>query len=168
MTSNKPNEVDFRRALEALRNGVPNRDAVTVMGCSQTEVEQAFLKQLDGNDEQLQKGRQVPGLLVAGGFGSGKSHLLEYLEHFALSRNFVCSHVVISKETPLYDPVKVYRAAVDSAVVPNLTGQAIQEIALKFRENSQRYADFEKWCSQETKLNPIFPATLMLHERLQK
>src|SRR5258707_773118 len=126
--------VDFRRALEALRNGVPNRDAVRVMGCSQKEAEQAFLKQLDSADEHLQKGKQVPGLLISGGFGSGKSHLLEHLENLALSRKFVCSRVVISKETPLYDPVKVYKAAINAALVPKMTGQAIQEIALKFKE----------------------------------
>ncbi len=33
---------DRRRALEALRNGVPNRDAVRVLGCEQPEVEERF------------------------------------------------------------------------------------------------------------------------------
>jgi hypothetical protein len=166
-TDTEPSKLDFRRALEALRNGVPNRDAVNVMGCSQSAVEERFLKQLDSAEGELAKEKQVPGLLVSGGFGSGKSHLLEYLEHLALSRNFVCSRVVISKETPLYDPVKVCRAAIDSAVVPKMTGQAIQEIALKFQENSKSYAEFERWCGQENRLNPLFPATLLLHERLQ-
>jgi len=160
-------DVDFRRALEALRSGVPNRDAVKVMGCAQPAVEQKFGKTLDVAGELLQKGKQAPGLLVTGDFGSGKSHLLEYLEHVALSQNFVCSRVIISKETPLYDPAKVYRSAIESAVVPGLTGQAIQEMALKFQPNSKEYAAFERWCNRaEGKLNPIFPATLVLHERL--
>ena len=166
-TETEPSMIDFRRALEALRNGVPNHDAVSVMGCSQSAVEQRFITQLDSAKGELAKGKQVPGLLVSGGFGSGKSHLLEYLEHLALKRNFLCSRVVISKETPLYDPVKVCRAAIDSAIVPKRTGQAVQEISLKFQENSKSYADFEKWCGQENKLNSLFPATLLLHERLQ-
>ena len=53
-------------------------------------------------------------MLVAGGFGSGKSHLLEYFKHIALEENFVCSKIVISKETPLYNPTRVYQAAIES------------------------------------------------------
>ena len=33
---------ECRRALEALRNGVPNRDAVKILGCSQPDVESRF------------------------------------------------------------------------------------------------------------------------------
>src|SRR5262249_26123948 len=98
--------------------------------------------------------------------GSGKSHLLEYLQHRALSANFVCSRVVISKETPLYDPGKVYRAAVASAVVPGVSGQAIQEIALRLRRNTKEYADFYQWCNRDENINTLFSATLFLHERL--
>jgi hypothetical protein len=160
--------VNYRRALEALRNGVPNRDAVKVMGCAQAAAEARFREQLAALDGSLERNKQVPGLLVTADFGNGKSHLLEYFEHLALSENFVCSRVVISKETPLYDPVKVYRSAIESAVVPGVTGQAIQEIALKFQENSSQYARFYQWCnSLQAQISPIFPATLLLHERLR-
>ena len=78
-----------RRAIEALRNGVPNRDAVRVLGCNQPEVESRFKEQLAAMASATEADTQVPGMLVAGGFGTGKSHLLEYLEHLALSENFV-------------------------------------------------------------------------------
>jgi hypothetical protein len=160
--------MDYRRAMEALRNGVPNGAAVRVMGCGQQKVEQRFNEQLAAVSERLTEDKQAPGLLVCGGFGSGKSHLLEYLEHRALSENFVCSRVVISKETPLYDPAKVYRAAMESATVPDVTGQAIQEIALRLREGSPEYAQFYQWAvREESGLSAMFPATLFLHERLR-
>ena len=54
------------------------------------------------------------GMLVAGDFGTGKSHLLGYLESQALAQNFVCSRVVVSKETPLFDMDKMYKAAVEN------------------------------------------------------
>ena len=44
------------------------------------------------------------GMLIGGGFGTGKSHVLEHLAHVALSEGFVVSKVVISKETPLLRP----------------------------------------------------------------
>jgi hypothetical protein len=160
--------MNCRRALEALRNGVPNRDAVCVLGSGQPEIDHRFSEQLALVESAVLEERQVPGLLIAGGFGTGKSHLLEYFEHLALSGNFVCSRIVISKETPLYDPAKVYSAAIETAVVPKLTGQAIKEIALRLKPDSLRYAEFSKWANRDDSgVNALFPATLLLHERLK-
>jgi hypothetical protein len=156
-----------QRAIEALRNGVPNRDAVRALGCSQPEAEARFAAQLADVSAATAGDSQVPGLLVAGGFGTGKSHLLEFLEHLGLSENFVVSRVVISKETPLFDAAKVFRAAVESASVPGQTGMAIPEIALRLRQDSNSYVDLYKWANHpESDVAAIFPATLMLHERL--
>ena len=155
-----------RRALEALRNGVPNGDAVDVLGCSQPEVERAFqnmLTRLSGEGDVPDGGQ---GMLVAGEFGSGKSHLLGYLERQALSRNFVCSRVVISKETPLFDMDKVYRAAVENGRVPGVTGQMVEEIAQKLEPGSPSYNEFSRWANRnDNGLHRILPATLMVHER---
>jgi len=168
MNNDSRRVMDCRRALEALRNGVPNRDAVRVLGCGQPEVERRFTDQLASVESAAQHERQTPGLLIAGGYGSGKSHLLEYFEHVALSHNFVCSRIVISKETPLYDPAKVYSAAIAAAVAPDLTGQAMKEIALRLKPESQSYAKFCTWTNgDDSGVGALFPATLLLHERLR-
>ena len=44
------------------------------------------------------------GIGMAGGFGTGKSHLLGYLAEVARQQGFVVSRVVVSKETPLSHP----------------------------------------------------------------
>ncbi len=159
--------VIYRRALEALRNGVPNGDAVRVLGCDQYEVERAFEVQLDGVEAALEDGGQSPGVLVSGGFGTGKSHLLEYLQHRAISANFVVSRVVISKETPLYDQGKVFRAAVDNAVLPDRRGQAVKEIAQQLNSRSLTYEVLDTWVKQPSNgVSELFSATLFLHEWL--
>ncbi|HUQ94903.1 MAG TPA: BREX system ATP-binding domain-containing protein [Bryobacteraceae bacterium] len=159
--------IEYRRALEALRNGVPNSDAVSMLGSHQTEAENAFFERLGSVESSAREGRQVPGLLISGGFGSGKSHLLDYLEHLAISKNFVCSRVVISKETPLFDPAKIYQAAIDAAVVPGLRGEAIREIAQQLQPESRRYAEFFAWAgSPASGLGQLFTATVLLHEKL--
>ena len=158
--------VNNRRALEALRNGVPNGDAVDVLGCSQPEVERVFNDMLTrlSREGDFPDGGQ--GMLVAGEFGSGKSHLLGYLERQALSRNFVCSRVVISKETPLFDMDKVYRAVVENGKVPGVTGQMVEEIAQKLEPGSHSYTEFSRWANRnDNGLHRILPATLMVHER---
>ena len=160
-------KIDYRRALEALRNGVPSRDAVSVLGSNQHDAENAFLQRLSVVQSFAEEGKQVPGLLIAGGFGAGKSHSLDYFEHLAVSKNFVCSRVVISKETPLFDPSKVYLAAIDGAVVAGLSGEAIGEIASRLHPESRKYAEFVEWANRPSSgLSQLFMATLLLHERL--
>lgn len=159
--------VTYRRALEALRNGVPNGDAVRVLGCDQNDVERAFEVQLDGVDAAVDADAQSPGVLVSGGFGTGKSHLLEYLQHRALSANFVVSKVVISKETPLYDQGKVFKAAVNNAVLAGRRGQAVKEVAQRLNSRSPAYDALDRWAKLPANgISELFPATLFLHERL--
>ena len=168
MNSESAERIDNRRALEALRNGVPNRDAVRVLGCNQPQVERRFLEQLKAGEQATPRGRQSRGLLVAGDFGSGKSHLFQYLESLALERHYVCSRVVISKETPLYDPEKVYRAAIEAAVVPGRYGQAIQEVALRLNPRQKAYSEFYMWARRDDNgIAPLFSATLHLYEYLR-
>jgi hypothetical protein len=157
----------YRRALEALRNGVPNRHAVSLLGSNQREAEDAFSDRLASVQNAAQEGKQVPGLLIAGGFGSGKSHLLDYLEHAAGSQNFVSSRITISKETSLFDPSKMLLAAIDGAVVPGVRGEAIREIALRLQPGSGKYAEFFEWAdSASSGLSQTFAATVLLYERL--
>jgi bacteriophage exclusion system BrxC/D-like protein len=105
-----------RRAIEALRSGVPSRDAVAALGSGQSDIEDRFTTLIDGIG-QVRTGPR--GLLLGGGFGAGKSHVLEHLTHLALDRGYAVSRIVVSKETPLHDPAKVLRAAVESAVLPD-------------------------------------------------
>lgn len=153
-----------RRTIEALRSGVPNRDAVRELGSSQREIEERFLELLG----DVEAGRGNRGLLVGGDFGTGKSHLLEYLQHLALDRRFVTSKIVISKETPLHDPVKVYRTAAASAIVPGRRGSAIGEIARELDFGSDAFRELSSWVnSDEADLNERFAATLYLYRDLR-
>lgn len=157
--------VQDRRAIEALRSGVPNRDAVRVLGSSQQEIEQHFADQLAA----IRNGGVANGLLVRGEFGSGKSHLLEYLQHVALTERFVASKIVISKETPLHDPVKVFRTAAATAIVPDRRGTAFAEIANNSLDfDSPEYAELARWVSSdEAALNERFDASLYLFRNLR-
>ena len=157
-----------RRAIEALRAGVPNRDAVRALGSAQPHVEEQFWQGLQRTADDLARGAQPPGLLIAGDFGAGKSHLLGYLQHLALQQNFVCSRVVISKETPLYDPAKLYRAALEGATVPGRAGAALAEIAASLDFASPRFQEFSRWAHRpETGINSRFPASVFLYERVK-
>jgi hypothetical protein len=152
-----------RRAIEALRAGVPSRDAVAALGSGQTAIEDRFAALRDA----AAAGR-AGGLLLGGGFGAGKSHLLEHLARLALDDGFTVSRVVVSKETPLHDPVKVFRAAADTAVTSLGSGSAITDAAAELDVDARGYAELLRWAGSPTaELNERFPATLELFARFR-
>ena len=156
--------LDARTAIEALRAGVPNRAAVRLMGTDEPSLEQAF-------DEQLQTvwtdhARSRPVLGIAGGFGAGKSHFLGYLAEVALAHGFVVSRVVVSKETPLSDPARVFEAAVRAAVLPDRHDDAITGALTILRQSREKMAVLEMAVEQAgDALAPVFSVLLFLLQR---
>jgi hypothetical protein len=58
-----------------------------------------------------------------GGYGTGKTHLLELIGQHALRKNFLVAHVVLNpKETAPSHPKRVYRELVRSLVYPDQQG----------------------------------------------
>ncbi len=136
-----------RRAIEALRAGVPNRDAVSQLGCHHSDIEGKFDSLLETVGKSLHEPTPVRGILVAGGFGSGKSHLLEYLQHRALEQGYACSKIVISKETPLYDPAKLFRSAAAELRVPQHSSAGLVNAAYALDVGSDAYKRFYDWAN---------------------
>lgn len=164
MNGSADRSLERRRALEALRAGVPNRDAVSALGSLQTDVEDRFTGLLDAV-RALPGPEPAGGMLIGGGFGSGKSHVLEHLAHRALEAGFVVSKVVISKETALHDPAKVLRAAVADAQLPDKPGAAIDEVAVGLRTDSDHYAELYRWVHRDdAPVDSRFAASLFLYE----
>lgn len=152
-----------QRALEALRNGVPNGDAVRALGCMQPEVVDRFRAQLDRLGAPGSP-VVVPGTLVAGGFGTGKSHTLAFLAQEALARGFVVSRLVISKETPLSDPHRLFVAAVREAHLPDGRGEALHELALRVDYRDDRTTPLLNWALRQQPYG-IVGATVAIHQR---
>lgn len=134
-----------RRAVEALRSGVPSLAAVRALGWTNPAHTQRFQDLLAREGPGATCGR---GLLVKGDFGAGKSHLLGYLEHLALKENFVVSRVVISKETPLFKPEKVFAAAVREGRIPDRRGAVLHELALGIDFQSRTAEGLLSWAMQ--------------------
>jgi hypothetical protein len=156
-----------RRAVEALRSGVPNADAVIALGSGQGDIEDRFTGLLEDMSGPQNSPRRRASMLLGAGFGEGKSHLLTHLGQLATSAGFVVSTVVISKETPLHDPAKVLRAAVESAVAPDGARDVVAEAAAALDTDGPGYAELLRWLRGPGRdLNERFDATLLLHQRL--
>lgn len=153
-----------RRAIEALRSGVPpGADAVAELGSGQHHVEQEFRDRL-----QRTVGTGSGGMLIGGGFGSGKSHLLHHFAGLALQDGFVTSRVVVSKGTPLHDPAKVVRSALDEAVMLDHGGPVVEQAAASLDLSGRRFARLVRWtASPEANLDRRFLASLLLYAELR-
>ena len=68
----KKDPLTCRRALEGLRNGVPNEAAVKILGCHQPETESQFQALLSRARKQDRPPSGALGMLVAGDFGTGE------------------------------------------------------------------------------------------------
>ncbi|GAC1441190.1 MAG: hypothetical protein NVSMB55_08260 [Mycobacteriales bacterium] len=157
-----PDQVRQRRAVEALRSGVPSWDAVAALGSGQAEAEDRFAELL-----KRTAGAQAGGLLVGAGFGAGKSHLLLHLTHLAVEQGFAVSTVVISKETPLHDPAKVFLAAVESLTGPGRSSAVLADAADALDPDSPQYVELTRWANGHGGPDSRFAATLLLHQRLR-
>ena len=163
----RKDDVQNQRVIESLRAGVPSPGAVKALGCPQPTVKSKFQQMLLDAEASIHKGWTTKGLLIEGGFGTGKSHLLESLRHMALESRFVCSKVVISKETPLYSPALMFRAAVGTADIPQKRGDVLAEVVADLNFKSPQYADFYEWVHRQGgEIDGRFAATLFLYERM--
>ena len=162
-------QVDQLRAIEALRAGVPNRDVVRQLPPVQATVEKKFETLLEATAKPfITEG--IPGLLpqgvlLEGDFGTGKSHWLEYFRHRALDENFVCSRIVLNKETPLHDAATLLRTAAASAIAPDRVGPALTELAFSYDpDRLPGYRELFEWVHREPDLDPRLAATLYIFE----
>ncbi|MFC8849510.1 MULTISPECIES: BREX system ATP-binding domain-containing protein [unclassified Micromonospora] len=164
LTDGRSPAVVARRAIEALRAGVPSRDAVAALGSGQSAIEDRF----ETMCASAAAGSPAS-MLIGGGFGAGKSHLLEHLARLALNKGWTVSRVVVSKETPLHDPAKVFRAAADSALRDGQARPAIIEAAAGLDLDGRDFAELLRWASSSgSELNERFPASLVLFAHLRE
>jgi hypothetical protein len=161
--------LEARAAIEALRAGVPNQAAVRQMGTEQTVIEDAFeaaLASAWGTAGSAEGGVKAAGIGFAGGFGTGKSHLLGYLAEVARQQGFVVSRVVVSKETPLSHPGHVFAAAVRDASLPNRPDEPIAACVAALRERPEALDELEAEIGASgAGFAPIFAACLFLLRR---
>ncbi len=130
---NNLDSVTAVRAIESLRSGVPSAAAVRALGWPDEDQIERIVALLDSVDELAPRS-----LMVKGDFGTGKSHLLTFIEQLALSRDFIVSKIVVSKETSLARHDTVVNAAIRAGRIPGGRGSLLHELAplIDFRSSA--------------------------------
>lgn len=155
--------ISERRAIEALRAGVPNGDAVRALGSGQSAIVHAFQEKLD--NAASVEAREATGFVISGTFGSGKSHLVEELHQRALAGNYVSSKVAISKETPLHLPAKMVQAVVGAMQAKDKPEGLLLDMVLGYKSDRQAARDLHTWCgSARSQVSVMFRSLLELRD----
>jgi P-loop Domain of unknown function (DUF2791) len=158
--------VDERRAIESLRAGVPSGPAVKFLGSKQEAIISRFRSGIQNIAQENKSNTE--GFILGGEFGSGKSHMLEFLRQEGIKQNFAVSSITISKETPLSDLDLVYKAAIKELHLPDRRSGDLSEVVLKADQKSERYRDFVESVEDGIlKVGPLFESTLHVHRRLE-
>lgn len=122
----------LRQSLEALRLGVvptTGLDAITV----------ARDQELSRIRGLVQAGRGM--LLLSGGYGTGKTHLVEIAEAEALAANLLVARATFDpEEVPPSHPLRLYRALMQGLRYPGGTGVGLRPL-LERLSGSQIHAD---------------------------
>lgn len=109
------------QTLEALRLGVVPRqepEQLTVAREAELELIAQDLKEAP---------EQGAARVFLGDYGTGKTHLLELLEHQALAQSFLVSRVVLDEEeVPPSHPQRVYRALCRGLRYPDASNQGLE------------------------------------------
>lgn len=97
-----------RKIIEALRTGVPTREVVELLTGGQNELEKQYEKVLHQKRQGIKTSSN--GFVFFGGFGTGKSHILEVFSKTALDENFVVSRATISQNLKIGAPTAVIKS----------------------------------------------------------
>ena len=89
-------------------------------------------------------------------------------ENWGSRRNSSSVVVPMSKETSLFDPVRLFAAAIRAALVPGANDDVMTAVMARLRPNSELYDALEVWTTAEVqkgRLSALFAALLHLIPR---
>lgn len=132
-----------RQSLEALRLGV-----VPVLGLERLTVGREEERARVG--ELLDAGRGM--LVLSGGYGTGKTHMLELAEAEALRRGFLVGRATFDPvEVPPSHPLRLYRAVIEGLRYPGGAARGLrplfEELGDSERHLSPTGERFHRWLS---------------------
>lgn len=125
-------DFEARHVIEALRSGIPSR----AVGQYFSEARPKIMKEISGQlDEVCDTGR-TGGMIIAGKYGEGKTHLLNTVFNLAHSNNMVVSYLSLSKETPFDKLFLVYQKLVANTYLPKRLQPGFVQALEKMTPNS--------------------------------
>lgn len=107
-------DFEARHVIEALRSGIPSR----AVGQYFSEARPKIIKEISGQLDAVCDTGKTGGMVIAGKYGEGKTHLLNTVFNLAHSNNMVVSYLSLSKETPFDKLYLIYQKLISNTFLP--------------------------------------------------
>jgi len=143
------NRLEAQKISQALRTGVPTRAAVVTLGSGQPKLEGQLSDLLD----QTASGSDTTprGFVFNGGFGQGKSHLLEVFATLASDANFVVSKATVSRNLSLHTPKAILFELTGSARTRSVADTGVIEVISAAVDYGTDLEGLMQWTNNEVK-----------------
>lgn len=125
-------DFEARHVIEALRSGIPSR----AVGQYFSEARPGIMKEISGHLNETCETGKSKGMIIAGKYGEGKTHLLNTVFSMAHSNNMVVSYLSLSKETPFDKLYLVYQKLVNNTFLPKRVQPGFTQILEKMTPGS--------------------------------
>lgn len=125
-------DFEARHVIEALRSGIPSR----AVGRYFSEARPEIMKEISGHLDGTCETGKSKGMIIAGKYGEGKTHLLNTVFSMAHSNNMVVSYLSLSKETPFDKLYLVYQKLVNNTYLPKRVQPGFTQLLEKMTPSS--------------------------------
>jgi hypothetical protein len=101
--------------IESLRSGIPIQETVSVLPSLRIGVTDTIKQDM----EAISSGSSVPGRIVWGDYGQGKSHFLKTVEKQALSAGFAVSMLSLNRNIASHNLLQLFQHLICAVRTPN-------------------------------------------------
>lgn len=145
-------DFEARHVIEALRSGIPSR----AVGQYFSEARPQIMKTISTQLDEVCESRKSNGMVIAGKYGEGKTHLLNTVFNLAHSNNMVVSYLSLSKETPFDKLYLVYQKLMSNTFLPKrLQPGFVQELE-KMSANSPLAIEMQVYAAGQLETDKLY------------
>lgn len=145
-------DFEARHVIEALRSGVPSR----AVGQYFSEARPGIMREISGRMEQVRETGKSGGMIIAGKYGEGKTHLLNTVFNMAHSDHMVVSYLSLSKETPFDKLYLVYQKLLSQTYLPKRMQPGFMQILEKMTAGSPAAGEMLLYAAKHLETDKLY------------
>lgn len=145
-------DFEARHVIEALRSGIPSQ----AVGRYFSEARPRIMKEISGHLDEVCETGKSKGMIVAGKYGEGKTHLLNTVLGMAHSNNMVVSYLSLSKETPFDKLYLVYQKLVNNTFLPKRVQPGFTQLLEKMTPGSTAAGELLLYAARHLETDKLY------------
>lgn len=137
-----PDGFHGRRIIECLRSGISSLE----LGLEMTLGREKIARKVDEDLKQLKADGETRYLIVEGGYGQGKTHVLNMVHGQAFDQNFAVARIIAGRDTPLGRVNTLYeRVARNLTFKDSPNDRGLEVFFQRINPKDPRYVEWMDW-----------------------